>query len=233
MNKLILIRIIFFLFVISGAYFLYHNQQKPQVPVPITAKAQSSQTTSQTNPPPPVEDLVKQSSRQEAPPKQSAKNAISTEPQKDICVGDQTFTCYEDHYKFLVKNKGVVGAFGDLKGRYDSKGYIKSQCHPITHVIGNAAVEIYSDVGKAYAKGDSFCWSGYYHGVMEGIIGKISRSALASKMDGICDSIPGKAAYSFDYYNCVHGLGRSEEHTSELQSPDHLVCRLLLEKKKT
>src|SRR5258708_16842902 len=28
------------------------------------------------------------------------------------------------------------------------------------------------------------------------------------------------------------GQGRSEEHTSELQSPDHLVCRLLLEKKK-
>src|SRR5258708_31474689 len=27
-------------------------------------------------------------------------------------------------------------------------------------------------------------------------------------------------------------LDRSEEHTSELQSPDHLVCRLLLEKKK-
>src|SRR5258708_21855657 len=39
----------------------------------------------------------------------------------------------------------------------------------------------------------------------------------------------------------IRGLGnrvrsrspeRSEEHTSELQSPDHLVCRLLLEKKK-
>src|SRR5258708_17643659 len=27
-------------------------------------------------------------------------------------------------------------------------------------------------------------------------------------------------------------VDRSEEHTSELQSPDHLVCRLLLEKKK-
>src|SRR5947208_8601443 len=27
-------------------------------------------------------------------------------------------------------------------------------------------------------------------------------------------------------------MRRSEEHTSELQSPDHLVCRLLLEKKK-
>src|SRR5258708_31893816 len=35
----------------------------------------------------------------------------------------------------------------------------------------------------------------------------------------------------------LHRIGvrrqpRSEEHTSELQSPDHLVCRLLLEKKK-
>src|SRR5258708_26368372 len=28
-----------------------------------------------------------------------------------------------------------------------------------------------------------------------------------------------------------HWRARSEEHTSELQSPDHLVCRLLLEKK--
>src|SRR5258708_21810687 len=31
---------------------------------------------------------------------------------------------------------------------------------------------------------------------------------------------------------CIPGTMRSEEHTSELQSPDHLVCRLLLEKKK-
>ena len=30
----------------------------------------------------------------------------------------------------------------------------------------------------------------------------------------------------------VYERARSEEHTSELQSPDNLVCRLLLEKKK-
>src|SRR5437764_8169176 len=30
----------------------------------------------------------------------------------------------------------------------------------------------------------------------------------------------------------ARGRGRSEEHTSELQSPMYLVCRLLLEKKK-
>src|SRR2546429_7023953 len=31
----------------------------------------------------------------------------------------------------------------------------------------------------------------------------------------------------------LNGIARSEEHTSELQSRLHLVCRLLLEKKKT
>ena len=36
----------------------------------------------------------------------------------------------------------------------------------------------------------------------------------------------------FQFYVADGKLSRSEEHTSELQSPDHLVCRLLLEKKK-
>src|SRR5258708_21612299 len=37
---------------------------------------------------------------------------------------------------------------------------------------------------------------------------------------------------NLDYWiRRIQGV-RSEEHTSELQSPDHLVCRLLLEKKK-
>src|SRR5687768_18350921 len=34
------------------------------------------------------------------------------------------------------------------------------------------------------------------------------------------------------YFQKNHNFGRSEEHSSELQSRLHLVCRLLLEKKK-
>src|SRR2546426_7826719 len=37
---------------------------------------------------------------------------------------------------------------------------------------------------------------------------------------------------SLDESRRQHVLARSEEHTSELQSPCNLVCRLLLEKKK-
>src|SRR3989442_9996611 len=41
-----------------------------------------------------------------------------------------------------------------------------------------------------------------------------------------------KGANVGEHKNFVEGLERSEEHTSELQSRPHLVCRLLLEKKK-
>src|SRR2546427_5763460 len=41
-----------------------------------------------------------------------------------------------------------------------------------------------------------------------------------------------RAAASGDDLHDQHVAGRSEEHTSELQSQSNLVCRLLLEKKK-
>src|SRR5258705_5851245 len=43
----------------------------------------------------------------------------------------------------------------------------------------------------------------------------------------------GQAHPSRFVHHCVRASLRSEEHTSELQSLRHLVCRLLLEKKKT
>src|SRR5438552_8848176 len=56
------------------------------------------------------------------------------------------------------------------------------------------------------------------------------RSERGSQLTSIVASRARKGAGS------LHPSGstvrRSEEHTSELQSPDHLVCRLLLEKKK-
>src|SRR5262245_64048222 len=53
---------------------------------------------------------------------------------------------------------------------------------------------------------------------------------IRMQLEELVDEVPKeKAAVVLDY----HGGGvRSEEHTSELQSLRHLVCRLLLEKKK-
>src|SRR5258708_14533961 len=48
----------------------------------------------------------------------------------------------------------------------------------------------------------------------------------------IIDLVGGSLEISILREHAVELSARSEEHTSELQSPDHLVCRLLLEKKK-
>src|SRR5207248_8196175 len=44
--------------------------------------------------------------------------------------------------------------------------------------------------------------------------------------------LPAEAAAGVRHHVALSIVGRSEEHTSELQSPYDLVCRLLLEKKK-
>src|SRR5258708_12146620 len=65
----------------------------------------------------------------------------------------------------------------------------------------------------------------------------ITRAAVA--IDDSLDSRPTRRRLVCDWrFGVAKKLSRtrcqrSEEHTSELQSPDHLVCRLLLEKKKT
>src|SRR2546425_4726704 len=56
-----------------------------------------------------------------------------------------------------------------------------------------------------------------------------NRAAKATFIDNICESI---ARQLSQMRQRALTSGRSEEHTSELQSLAYLVCRLLLEKKK-
>src|SRR5690554_7381127 len=44
--------------------------------------------------------------------------------------------------------------------------------------------------------------------------------------------LPGTSGFVGEFMTLLGTFKRSEEHTSELQSRPHLVCRLLLEKKK-
>src|SRR2546422_6083469 len=54
---------------------------------------------------------------------------------------------------------------------------------------------------------------------------------FSCRLDGYAVSPEKKVAIRYEF-SAVDPGGRSEEHTSELQSRLHLVCRLLLEKKK-
>src|SRR2546429_1620738 len=89
---------------------------------------------------------------------------------------------------------------------------------PILHVLGNvvlAQVGINADPVRSSAREEKSS-RGVEHGIHKDacVVGPTSpRRRVASQTS-------------------QHGEKRSEEHTSELQSRLHLVCRLLLEKKK-
>src|SRR6266404_8932678 len=60
--------------------------------------------------------------------------------------------------------------------------------------------------------------------------------APASRKAVVCRSVFTRPSVTTDFIGrprSGHAVARSEEHTSELQSLAYLVCRLLLEKKKT
>src|SRR5690554_7677808 len=67
----------------------------------------------------------------------------------------------------------------------------------------------------------------------------LAKSGVKSKYDNVRNLLPPRTKELQEAKQKIDGLladfetsTRSEEHTSELQSRPHLVCRLLLEKKK-
>src|SRR5258708_20760067 len=70
-------------------------------------------------------------------------------------------------------------------------------------------------------------------GVASRMVRAISASSILRRAHSLDRPLPSAAFASGSVTTQGRSpIRRSEEHTSELQSPDHLVCRLLLEKKK-
>ncbi len=125
------------------------------------------------------------------------------------CEGSQAddFSCWSQRYTALVKEGDIKAVFTDLRKVYAANTYVQSQCHQITHVIGRVVAETTNSVGKAYQEGDSFCWSGYYHGVVEQVATNIGKDMFISQLNTLCSDVESQGRYSFYHYNCVHGLG--------------------------
>src|SRR3712207_7946705 len=71
--------------------------------------------------------------------------------------------------------------------------------------------------------------AGYLAGYLAGLYAKDNEVDTISSVGG--QKIPPVDAYIAGYQEGAKAAYRSEEHTSELQSRQYLVCRLLLEKK--
>ncbi len=126
-----------------------------------------------------------------------------------VCTGaDETsFPCWQEYYTALVTDKSPEAAFVEFRKAYDTNPYIKTNCHQVAHVIGRTAAKQFSTLADTYAHGDNFCWSGYYHGAIETVASDLGKDKILSEINNVCVSFLKDKPYSFDHYNCVHGMG--------------------------
>jgi len=132
------------------------------------------------------------------------------------------FPCYGKYYAQLTYDAGVEAAFADMQQAYDKDPVVKSQCHQLSHIVGRTAYEKYGSLEKAYDQGNNFCWSGFYHGAIEQAATDMGAERIRKDASTICENFAKKQQYSFDHFNCVHGLGHGLMAVNAYVLPDAL-----------
>ncbi|MBX4197570.1 hypothetical protein KW801_03395 [Candidatus Saccharibacteria bacterium] len=118
------------------------------------------------------------------------------------------YSCYKKELSDIIKNQGAEQATALLKHQYSSVAYVKSNCHQLMHIAGRQTYAKYNNLAEAFAHGDQYCWSGYYHGIMEEISKEKGYDYVINNANNICQPIAKLyGQQSFNDYNCVHGLG--------------------------
>jgi hypothetical protein len=121
---------------------------------------------------------------------------------------DSSYDCYKQDLGMVINQSGPEQAVKVLKQQYNAVPYVKSACHQLMHIVGRGAYAKYGNLADAFAHGDQYCWSGYYHGIMEQVSKEKGYNYIIKNVNSICKPIADKyGPYSFNHFNCVHGLG--------------------------
>src|SRR5438552_10584712 len=164
------------------------------------------------------------------PPKDNIVNEISINGAAPIAgeIAFRFFPVNGVQKQFLYANWSRLSNNGDAHIDYEfnqadpSTSPASSACPQLARrTPGDFIVSFDTNNGGATIMVTAFTWNGV------GFV-PLSLGSQGGVWDGAVNtqaSIPGLTVTGTNLF-------RSEEHTSELQSPDHLVCRLLLEKKK-
>jgi len=122
-------------------------------------------------------------------------------------AGQRSVACFADRYGRLVREAGPAQALRAFRADYERNPVVRAECHGLTHAIGRAAGERLRDVRAAFRRGDRFCGSGYFHGVVEAIVAGPERAQALARPDELCGGVRARAEGSVDHFNCAHGLG--------------------------
>lgn len=115
--------------------------------------------------------------------------------------------CLEQAYGNLAFNDGAGPALKRLAADMRTDPTINSLCHPIAHSLGaGALLRNDGDVGLTFTEGDTTCWSGFYHGVLERAFAGVPKAKVGATAAKLCESQQVRSS-RFLLYQCVHGLG--------------------------
>ena len=126
----------------------------------------------------------------------------------DCSKASESARCLEQAYGNLAYREGGKAALRRVAQDMATYPAVERGCHRIVHMVGSASLARSSgDVGRAFTEGDSTCWSGYYHGILErALFGATSDLLLSAAVQRICAEML-REETRFVAYQCVHGLG--------------------------
>lgn len=132
--------------------------------------------------------------------------------------------CIEKTYVQLTNTEGPVSAMATLRADYEEYPTVMQACHQFAHAIGRTATRKNPSLPELFTLGDSFCWSGYYHGVIEGLLRGTKITAMdETRVRTFCNAVAPPAQAYFDYFNCVHGVGHALMYVSNNDLPESLA----------
>src|SRR5256885_5188035 len=138
-----------------------------------------------------------------------------------------------------VVHNGIIENHDEIRGKLQAKGY-EFVTEPDTEVIAHLVHSHYaagSSLFDAVRRSVAALVGAYAIAVIAEaepvrmVVARMGAPLLLGLRDGECFAASDASALLQVTQRMIY-LERSEEHTSELQSPCNLVCRLLLEKKK-
>lgn len=128
----------------------------------------------------------------------------------DCKTGPTYNGCVESYFLKLAEDKGTVYALAGATLAYKTDVRFRAGCHGSMHVIGRNAAREFTDASTAFGNGTFLCWSGYYHGVVEGLLRASGEQAITGeRLNALCGPSDLLPLGSFARYHCTHALGHA------------------------
>ncbi len=118
----------------------------------------------------------------------------------------EKMACYRAYLETVLNTQGTDQALTALEQITAQDGEALREAHPLVHHIGQRSFHKYGSAPDALAHCRDVFWSGCYHGVLQAYLSSLP-SVEPQHILPLCPTSTTVSAYSFQRYNCLHGLG--------------------------